>query len=302
VIKGLHAMAASIDPELSDLIFKYRKTTEYHNCHLKEISLYQLLHESGLNLTPEYYGKKCDEDREIHLLFIERLDEYELRLFNSENHPELWDSETVKSTIETITKAHKYFEQNDCSVESNCVQLFNPEVNRNLYEKLISIILLEEENFDQKKILAVLYRFLDDLSDRPTVDSLPHTIIHNDFNPRNVAVRNNGSVCIYDWELAVLNIPHRDIVEFLAFVLPDNFSESDIVRYLEFHATLWEKTLNDTYLYAFKEFLICRVTFYKAAEVLMKLKFIDRVMSNCIRMISILEKKKGMSMVQISNE
>jgi thioester reductase-like protein len=50
----------------------------------------------------------------------------------------------------------------------------------------------------------------------------PQTLIHNDFNPRNVMLRGtvgDARLCAYDWELATIGAPQRDLAEFLCFVL-----------------------------------------------------------------------------------
>ena len=128
------------------------------------------------------------------------------------------------------------------------------------------------------------------------VAHLPLCIIHNDFNPRNSGIRSSGEACIYDWELAVKNIPHRDIVEFLEFTLEPDFEPNELKDYLEYHAKLWQKETNNSdwmngYIFALKEFLVCRMSFYKAAEILMKLKFPDRVINTCFAMINQIEKE-----------
>ena len=80
------------------------------------------------------------------------------------------------------------------------------------------------------------------------VNSAPQTMTHNDCNPRNVCIRlpyakssdiegdikgtssqsySQQSVpfsdprimCLYDWELATIDVPQHDVAEFLSFVL-----------------------------------------------------------------------------------
>jgi hypothetical protein len=51
----------------------------------------------------------------------------------------------------------------------------------------------------------------------------PHTLIHNDLNPRNTCFRRTSTgqlqFCAYDWELATYHVPHYDVAELLCFVL-----------------------------------------------------------------------------------
>lgn len=57
----------------------------------------------------------------------------------------------------------------------------------------------------------------------------PSTLIHNDCNPRNLCLRKHPvqlkepgevcTLCLYDWELATIDVPQRDLAEFLTFTL-----------------------------------------------------------------------------------
>ncbi|AEW01673.1 hypothetical protein A4D02_06635 [Niastella koreensis] len=295
VIKALHCLAASIDPVLSDLIYNYRNHTEYYNCHLKELFIYEDLHTKGFFVTPAYYGKKEDLQREIYLLITEYLPEQDMYLFNAENEPERWRPQDIENMIKNITTIHQHYHAASAQIPEHLFQQFDPASSAPLYEKLIAIIVKEEEDPVRVVQLQQLQGFLKDLTVRSEIDALPVCLIHNDFNPRNIAIRMNGEVCMYDWELAVKNIPHRDIVEFLAFVTSDPQDLNFLKKYLGLHAAAWGRDLSDAawvrgYLYALKEFLVCRMTFYKASEILMKLKFPNRVLDNCFSMIEQLEK------------
>jgi hypothetical protein len=58
---------------------------------------------------------------------------------------------------------------------------------------------------------------------RPALDAAPQTLIHNDFNPRNLCfkpVDGGRRLCAFDWELATIGSPMRDLAELLCFVSP----------------------------------------------------------------------------------
>ena len=70
------------------------------------------------------------------------------------------------------------------------------------------------------------------------LSDLPHTLIHNDFNPRNVAFRNmpHGlQLCAYDWELATIGVPQHDLAELLCFVLPETADKNTVKNFLDLH-------------------------------------------------------------------
>ena len=85
-------------------------------------------------------------------------------------------------------------------------------------------------------------------------DSFPHTLIHNDCNPRNICIRKAGSaqgttgshddprkICIYDWELARIDVPQHDLAEFLAFVLQPDTSLQRRMELIEYYITMLEE-------------------------------------------------------------
>jgi aminoglycoside/choline kinase family phosphotransferase len=75
------------------------------------------------------------------------------------------------------------------------------------------------------------------------LEQQPRTLIHNDFSPRNIALRQDDHgfrLCAYDWELATLGPPQRDLAEFLCFVLPPDVRIDEVERSVERHRDLLE--------------------------------------------------------------
>jgi hypothetical protein len=64
---------------------------------------------------------------------------------------------------------------------------------------------------------------------------LPRTLIHNDFNPRNVAMLTGREprLCAFDWELATIGLPQRDIAELLCWTIGATTSRKEIAGYIE---------------------------------------------------------------------
>lgn len=71
----------------------------------------------------------------------------------------------------------------------------------------------------------------------------PQTLAHNDCNPRNMCLRkdmDDGSsvqhrLCLYDWELATVDTPQRDLVEFLSFVFEPSTSIETWLETINFY-------------------------------------------------------------------
>ncbi len=293
VIKGLHVLAASIDTELADFIKKFYPFLEYFNCHLKEIEVYETLENHNFSCKPIFFGKKIDTEREIFIFAIEFLDLEHFLIQNSENKPEKWNEKWIKKTIETITKIHLHFEKQENRINLENIKLFKAWESKDLYKKMVKIAYHEEENLILKAELRNLLDFIEPLEENFNQLEIPITLIHNDFNSRNIAIRQNEDICIYDWELSVLNIPHRDIVEFLSFVLPYSFDNQSFENYLEFHYSFYKEKISwqkwkKGYVYALKEFLVARVSFYATSGILVKYKFTDRILQNSLQMLNFL--------------
>ncbi|HTF80646.1 MAG TPA: phosphotransferase, partial [Cytophagales bacterium] len=297
VIKGLHMMAASIDPSLSDLIKKYMDQTEYRNCHLKEIKVYEFLEQHHFVYMPAFHGSLIIPEREIFFLIQELMNPAQMHLINAENTPELWSRADVEAVISAAVEFHELFKQNaHHSGLANVIQPFAPWQSAELYNKLLDILSNESQDVEMRKDLLFLSAQVALLKSMHDGLCIEKTYIHNDFNPRNVAIRGDGMPVIYDWELVVEDIPHRDIVEFLSFVLPEHFEKEQLLHYLKYHyeqskvnspGIEWTSWLPG-YRYALLETLICRFSFYEVAGILVKYEFSTRVFKAALRMLKML--------------
>ncbi|CAN5504636.1 hypothetical protein BH10BAC4_BH10BAC4_23100 [soil metagenome] len=296
VIKGLHVIAASIDPELSDLIKEYRHQLEFDCCHFKEGEAYSFLQEQAATYIPQFYGEYRNEKREIFLIVLEYLDPAQLHLFNSGNSPEQWTSLHIEEGIRTAQHFHQLFREKGLIADrvKFIKSEFAPWKANPLYNKLVSLLIVEENDPLRKVELEDLLDaslHLEKLNEKIAVRK---TIVHNDYNPRNIAVRNNGALAVYDWELAVLDYPHRDIIEFLCFIFTEDYAEEELMRYLDLHYQ-FNRSDNPsrsdwylTYEYAVIEFIITRAVFYEVAGIVVKYEFSRRVLDNALRMLRIL--------------
>jgi len=124
----------------------------------------------------------------------------------------------------------------------------------------------------------------------------PRTLIHHDFNPRNVCLRSTLKgwggpadeplrLCAYDWELATLGAPQRDLAEFLCFVLTDR-TTADVGRWIEHHRVALQRSSGraidpETWTRGFGsalyDFLINRLAIYTVVHRVRRQSFLPRV-------------------------
>ncbi|MFM6952904.1 MAG: phosphotransferase [Bacteroidota bacterium] len=299
VIKGLHLIAASIDTSLADLIKLHQQQLEYAGCHLKEPAIYQHLSRQGFVAMPKHYANIIKADREIYLVLQEWITPAHIALQNSENEPHNWTDEQIQLCLSSIEVAHRMLETLPAA-KPDLLKPFEPWKALNLYGKLMDILIEECAESDQiEQLQGVKEAMLNFESDYRDL-RWPRVPIHNDFNPRNTLVRSSGMPCIYDWELAMIDLPQRDIIEFLSFVLPEDFTRDSFINYLRDHYHQVVKRQGpgcdlpfDDYLsaaeMAVKSYICCRVSFYEVSGIVAKYDFSQRILAVSLRMLQVLE-------------
>ncbi|MEM9549233.1 MAG: oxidoreductase family protein, partial [Bacteroidota bacterium] len=145
-------------------------------------------------------------------------------------------------------------------------------------------------------LLEKYLQFLDSFDHHlNTMSGFHKTLIHNDFNTRNICLKSeNGSMNLvaYDWELSAFHNPQRDLIEFLCSVMPQNSSKDDFDRYVKvYFKKLREITGIDIpeseFLKVLKlnayEYALVRLNLYLLVRNLMNLDFIEPLYKNLIR-------------------
>ncbi len=290
VIEGLHMVAACIDTELADLLYLYSSRLEYAGSHIREIEIYENLSANGFTLMPKYYGAVVDNEREIYLFGMELLTRDKLLQTEQNNSLSLWDEKMTKKAISAITEIHRHFMSKEQLAQIPHLQDFTLSSALPLYRKFAELLIRDGKDY------APALRILLEEQAEPSgeeEETLPMTLIHNDFNTRNVTVRKDGQICIYDWELAVRNIPHRDIVEFLAFSLQEGFEEAYLFSLLDYHYSFYEnydrKVWYRAYRRAVSELILSRLCYYEVAGIVSEYEFSGRVIRTAFRMLSLLD-------------
>lgn len=131
----------------------------------------------------------------------------------------------------------------------------------------------------------------------PRLRALPATLIHNDFNPRNLVLRRAGEgaarLCVYDWELATLGAPQRDLAELLCFTWRAELPAGRLDVLLEAHRrALIETSGHDIdprawqagFALALRHLLIERFAMYTLMHRFRPLAYLPGVMANWMRL------------------
>jgi hypothetical protein len=116
------------------------------------------------------------------------------------------------------------------------------------------------------------------------------TLIHNDFNSRNIMLRGGTDaplrLCAYDWELATIGAPQRDLAEFLCFVLAPETAADYAPYWIQCYRSVLEEQTGSTidpiewdagFRAALCDFLIDRLSMYAMIHRFRPQTFLPRV-------------------------
>ena len=121
----------------------------------------------------------------------------------------------------------------------------------------------------------------------PVLESSPRTLIHHDFNTRNVCLRGaDRRLCAYDWELATIGVPQRDLAEFLCFALTPDVSAEEAAHWIRLHREALVRETEgeldpcawvDGFRAALSDLLINRLSIYAMVHRIRPQSFLPRV-------------------------
>lgn len=267
----------------------FSKLTGFQNTHIRELEVYKKL---SSPIQPKIFGLLEDRKNNIFLVLMEAFEGMEL--LNSVMEPEKWTSKHIEESLAEIARWHA--SNMDAPTVLN-KQFWNEDVPSKDY--MLKLQPLWRGLLDNaKKNLPEIYTPVNTQILRSAIEKIPEywdllekqpkTLIHNDFNPRNICFKsfeNSQKLCLYDWELATFHVPHYDVVEFLSFVLPPQHYHLR-TEYIEFyrqelnrHTGIYEdrKLFKEVFYYAALDFGLHRLGMYMIAHSISPYPFLPRV-------------------------
>ncbi|WP_084611119.1 phosphotransferase [Zooshikella ganghwensis] len=304
-IHTLRTLAQFCDPRLAEEIKRAGGTTFFKGCHQREMQLYQLNDSRFTSIAPQCFGQYQNQSREIFLLALEWLDS--LTLMNTVDDLAGWHESHIMAAITGIAEFHSLFlgqerqvfdQFNICAMNQTTMVQLQP-----LWRLLQNHGLSEFPEWFSEQDQQQLQLILENL---PMwwgiLDRQPKTLIHGDFNPRNLAFRqtnNQLKLCAWDWELATWHLPQRDCVELLAFTLkPEQVTPAFLSKFSEYHRQQLAKAANTSldktqwhmgFHYSLLDFTVNRLAHYWLANTLQDYPFMARLTATTLAMINALE-------------
>ncbi|KPA14011.1 Hydroxymethylglutaryl-CoA reductase (NADPH) [Candidatus Magnetomorum sp. HK-1] len=304
VIHTLNAIGSICDQRLAEELKKANGKMAFTNCHVKELEIYRQKDERFTKYIPKIYGIYENEDREAYVIMMERLQN--LVLMDSADDISGWTKNHIYTAIDGISELHSIWYGKEDELKKKSWIGHYPTTNRmmelsRLFELLGVHLQSEFPNWISDFHLT---RYRDRIKKIPewwgAIENMPKTLIHNDFNPRNIAFRKTNTglqLCVYDWELATVHLPQHDVCELLAFVLDHEPDREELVHYAEYQRKALEKACGisinvDDWWQGYRsciwDLMVNRIVMYVLAHTVRDYKFMLRILNRLRQMIEII--------------
>ncbi|KTD07889.1 3-hydroxy-3-methylglutaryl-CoA reductase [Legionella jamestowniensis] len=286
-------------------LLDYMSQLEFMDVNQKEITIYDMQKEFDAfqKFMPACYGYFLDGSDGACVLILQYLaDDYlSLDPFNVEK----WTQDAIEPFINAISQLHAVWygktgglREFPCFknvLDADKMQRFTPywHALSDAVENATLPFLTGTDYALHRQLINTIPQW------RPHLDAMKKTLVQNDCVPKNVGINLNHEpkeIYIYDWEITTVHVPQRDLVEFLAYVLPHAFSKELLYSYIERHReqlalhsqhNIDKKEWHLGFLYSAYDYLIQRVLPQLVFEKL-EARNIEKIYKNTRRMMSLL--------------
>jgi len=242
-------MAGMCNAMLAQAYNRFKRHLGAVGCHLKEHGVYSQTDPRLTDHVPRLYEAHVDPSREAYVLVLELLGagggaDNDVLLLDSENEPERWGRKEIEVALTGAAALHSiwYGREEELIAQpwlgpvmsarqmSEMIPLWEA-LGVHAHEEFPEWLTQENLTLHRELVNTVPRWWLD-------VERQPRTLIHNDFNLRNICLRRTGDglkLCVFDWELATLHLPQHDLAELLCWVLSPGVEKDEVDHYVEHH-------------------------------------------------------------------
>lgn len=293
VMMAAEMMAAMNGSALKQAFLKIRGDNLFQKTHVKEIHINALPQIQSLQISPKFYGSQIEESRQIYLLVQEFIGNFAFE--PSADDLQSWTPTRIREAIQQISKLHGQMMATAPELlQKDWIGYVPSETTlhrmRDFFAEIAKFGFQEFESWITASESAQHQWIVDSLDQWAQQMEQPYkTLVHNDFNPRNLGfVRNSQGekFVAFDWELATVALPQRDSVELLSFTLSENATAAEILEYLELHRSDFNRISGQQVssgdwlqgaICSVREFIIHRLALYFVAHSMRELSFLPRV-------------------------
>jgi hypothetical protein len=296
-------VAAMCDERLARAFRDYRDRIGMAGSHLRELAIYEQLDVRVQRYLPRCFGTWRNDECEEWGLALEDLQS--LTLLNGVDQLNAWSPAHIDAVICGLSDLHATWygrEQalHDTVCPGEALSRSRAQELTPLWRALAAHAAPYFRDCAGPSVARTHRELVDSIDTwwRP-LEHQPRTLLHNDFSPRNIALRQDAHgfrLCAYDWELATLGPPQRDLAEFLCFVLPPDVSIREAGDLVERHRNLLEAAAGtsiqrDLWLVGFRsalaDLLIDKFAFYALVNRVRPQPYLPRVLRTWQRLFAL---------------
>lgn len=256
----------------------------------REYLFYKNIPDALVKFVPKIWNTCLDRDNQI--IIMEDLSN--CINMNKIDSPESWNQDFLLKTMEDLAFVHYHL----CQLK-NHVKIFQLD-----YQKIQSFLYeFHQAASFESGINVNLYiysqgkKFISKINTYEEKLSRNSTVIHNDFNIRNICIsQSKRNIKIYDWEFLDIACPMFDIVDFLVSISPQYITQSTIDKLINTYRLNYCKLFNqkisqDYFLellyYSALKYSVTRMNMYLLCYKSQKLEYIERMYCNLINILKI---------------
>ncbi|MCR5717547.1 MAG: aminoglycoside phosphotransferase family protein [Oscillospiraceae bacterium] len=219
ILNGIR-MVSGRDLRLALMLAFHHKIFGYNGSSVREAQLYstpRLLPESHI---PQIRGSVYSRITGRCFLAMETLPESEPAV------------QRCIQLIELLAALHtQYMGKADTIRSINHYTAADYRHSRHILRRMFDAFAEENAVIFGETLISVIHGFTDRIDTEYAAVCHRRTLTHNDCCDRNICIH-NGSICIYDWELACCQNPEHDLVELLISLMHD-MTDAEVLATVE---------------------------------------------------------------------
>jgi len=240
IMHAADTMSTHCGGDLAAAHARFRHCTGYAGSHLRESGVYRQDDLRVRQHTPALVASLDDPARDAHVLVLERV----------ESLPGEWTAEHTSATIDGLARLHSVWlgRERELTAEpwmSGVMTATGMGEAAPLWSALLKHAhgefpaLIGPDRLRRARVMiAEIGSWWHEM------ERMPRTLVHNDCSPRNLALVREPDgdlrLSLFDWELATVHVPQRDLAEVLASTTGIGATPGDVTAALDRHRTRLE--------------------------------------------------------------
>lgn len=219
VRRALDGVYRAIDPRLADAAARVSPSI-LDASHARELALATLPDTAVRALSPAIHAVWSEPAKDIYAIVMERL--VDVRLADTLGDLDAWRDEDIASVLDGIARVHGgtlgMSPVSPLAALAPFAALHGPSFLAYQAELVRYNATASPALFDRERVRLLEGLVASAPARHRLIASRPLALIHGDLSPRNLCLRLDGRPCVYDWELAQVHLPARDLCELLCYV------------------------------------------------------------------------------------